>query len=151
VTATVLVPCGPQQQQQHQHDQQQETGHEDMVPAALDMPGQWQVLASRAVKLSRVAHGSIYMPSNILSEQVERLGADHFLLRAHCSQVRAGCGASIVQHAVYSPTISNSAASAAPVAWVCAVVGLHLCSAHCTIPVCEHMIVTKPFVFTCNS
>jgi uncharacterized protein YbdZ (MbtH family) len=89
VTAIVLLPHALQhhhQNQQQQQQQQQEEG-ESLQPAGLDMPGQWQVVASAAVKLSRDRLSNISLYSSALAQQLEPLAADHFLLAAHHSQV----------------------------------------------------------------
>jgi hypothetical protein len=92
VTATVLVPCGPQQQQQQQAQQQQQQAQqaqeEVVLPVMHGMPGQWQVSATSPGKVTCASDHSIRLYSSLF-QQLQPLVADHFLLRVQYDQV--GC------------------------------------------------------------
>jgi hypothetical protein len=85
VTATLLAPCGPQQQQQQQEEE------EDM-DMDMNMPGSWRSVASERGHVSCVPpKQKVKFTSGRLRQHVQPLLTDHFLLRAHYSQVGSGC------------------------------------------------------------
>jgi hypothetical protein len=75
VVATVLVPCGLQEE-------------EGVVPTGVDMPGTWRQVASTGCNMtSGSSRGEVKLNSCSLVQQLKQLAGDHYLLRAHYHQV----------------------------------------------------------------
>jgi hypothetical protein len=90
VLIMVSVPVGHRQQQQQQQEEENELD-QVLPPVDHDMPGEWQGLGTVTGKMSRGGSADTIVVSRGLCQKLELLNADHFLVRAHHTQVGGAC------------------------------------------------------------